>query len=222
VLEAIGAPQGETGEARTGAAYPPEPWALAGDAVVSLFAVPAGRLPAVPSGFVPLRLGGRGLVAAGWVRYGAGSVIEYSELFAAVAGSFRRRLTATVTHMWVDSEASRAGGRELWGYPKEMADFDLRLDPGGTAVARAGGAEIARGGFRAARRLPRLPPAPGGTVQVVDGRPAFVRSVTGGRPVLGRGGFTPAPAGPLGFLAAGRKLATVGLEDFRATFGASA
>jgi Acetoacetate decarboxylase (ADC) len=214
VVETIGAPQGTTSHA-----YPPEPWELAGDAVVSLFAVGAGRLPPVPAGFTPLTAAGRGLVAVGWVRYGPGSVLEYSELFAAVAGTFRRRPTATVTHMWVDSGASRDGGRELWGYPKELATFDLRLDPGGTAVAWAGGAEIARGGFRPARRLPRLPPSPGGTVQVVDGRPALVRAVSGGRPVLGRASFVPAPGGPLGFLAGARRLGSIGLEDFRTTFG---
>ena len=216
VLDTIGTPQGTTGTH----GYPPEPWALAGDAVVSLFAVPTDRVPPTPSGFAPFELGGRGLVAAGWVRYGEGSVLEYSELFAAVAGTFGGRPTATVTHMWVDSVASRDGGRELWGYPKELARFDLRLRPGASAIAwTEDGDEIAHGTFRPARRLPRVPPSPGGTVQAQGRTARFVRSVAGGRPVLGRASFVPAPGGPLGFIAAARRLGSVALEDFTATFG---
>jgi hypothetical protein len=43
--------------------------------------------------------------------------------------------------------------------------------------------------------------------------------VGAGRPVLGRGSFEPAPGGPLGCLASGRRLGTLGVQDFRATFG---
>jgi Acetoacetate decarboxylase (ADC) len=211
----VGAPQ--QAEART--AYPPEPWRLAGDAVMSLFAVPVGRLPATPAGFSPANVAGHGLVVAGWVRYGPGSVLEYDELFAAVCGTFGRSPTATVTHMWVNSAASRDGGRELWGYPKELADLDLRIGPDGTAVAWADGAEIARGAFRARWRLPRLPASQTGTVQIVGGAARFISARSGGRPVLGRGELVAAPSGPLGFLAAGRRLATVGVADFEALFG---
>jgi hypothetical protein len=216
LIETVDAPQ-QTGER---AGYPPEPWTLAGNAALSLFAVPIERLPAVPDGFAPTRIAGRGLVVAGWVRYGPGSVLEYDELFAAVCGIFNGRPTATVTHMWVDSEASRDGGRELWGYPKELATFAADLDPSGTAIAwTPDGAEIARGGFRESRRLPRLPAAEGGTVQVVGGEPRFIRSVSGAVPVLGRGELIPAASGPLGFLTTGRRLLTFGAADFQSTFG---
>jgi Acetoacetate decarboxylase (ADC) len=207
-------------QTRAGAAtYPAAPWRLGGQAWASFFALGAARLPAVPSGFRPLRIAGRGFVMAGWVDYQEGSVLRYGELYAAVLGTFRGRPTATVTHMWVDSEASRAGGRELWGYPKELAEFDLRIDPGGTAIAWADGVELARGSFRPAMRLGRLPALPTGTVQVVGGAPTPIRAVIGGRPALGRGRLDPAPGGPLGFLAGAHRLATIGVQDFRATFG---
>jgi Acetoacetate decarboxylase (ADC) len=206
-------------EQPAGAAYPPAPWRLAGHACLSVFVLPAAQLPAVPEGFTPLVLAGRGLMVAGWVSYEEGSVLEYSELFAAVAGRFGGRPTATVTHMWVDSEPSMAGGRELWGYPKELAEFDLDLDPDGSAVARADGVELARGEFRASTRLPRMPRTRTGTVQPVDGRLTPIPAVGSGRPVLGRGWFAPGPEGPLAFLTTGRRLATFGLQDFRAEFG---
>jgi hypothetical protein len=173
----------------------------------------------VPEGFAPLSVLGRGLMVAGWVSYEAGSVLEYGELFAAVAGRFDGKPTATVTHMWVDSAPSKAGGRELWGYPKELAEFDLRIDPAGSAVAWADGVELARGEFRATSRLPRLPDMQSGTVQPVDGRLTPISAVGSGRPVLGRGWFAPGPEGPLAFLTTGRRLGTLGLQDFRALFG---
>jgi len=200
-------------------AYPPAPWQLAGHACFSVFVLPAAQLPTTPDGFEPLVIARHGVVIAGWVEYRGGSVLEYGELCAAVAGRFRGRPAATVTHMWVDSEPSREGGRALWGYPKELAELDLRLSPGGSAAAWAAGREVAHGTFRARFRLPRLPRVRTGTVQVVGGRLAPIPCAGDARPVLGRGTFSPAPDGPLGFLATGRRVATFGVQDFRATFG---
>ena len=204
---------------QAGVAYPPAPWQLGGQGCISVFVLPAAQLPVTPAGFEPLIVAGRGVVIAGWVHYQEGSILEYGELFAAVSGRFAGKPTATVTHMWVDSPPSRAGGRELWGYPKELAEFDLQLDPAGSAAAWADGAELAHGTFHARFRLPRLPQLKTGTVQPVDGRLTPIPCVGSARPVLGRGTFTPAPNGPLGFLTTGRRIATFGVQDFRATFG---
>ncbi len=58
-------------------------------------------------------------------RYGAGSTLEYSELIV-VGGVVRQGTSvgAWITHIYVDSEASVAGGREIWGLPKQLATFD--------------------------------------------------------------------------------------------------
>jgi hypothetical protein len=85
--------------------YPPAPWRLHGQAQFHVLAVRTDRLPPTPDGFRPLVLGGRGLVVAGWVDYRGGSVLRYGELLAAVVGRWSGGLTATVTHMWVDSPA---------------------------------------------------------------------------------------------------------------------
>jgi len=199
--------------------YPPAPWPLAGQAQINVFVVPADQLPAVSAGFKPLRIAGRGLVMAGWVDYQEGSVLRYGEVFAAVLGVHDRRPTATVTHMWVDSVASMRGGRELWGYPKELADLDLKLAPAGRAVARFEGHELVRGAFHAWVTSPLRIHLRGTTVQPLDGAPTVVRARIGGRLVLGSGSFDPAPSGPLGFLAKGRLLLSIGLRDFQARFG---
>ena len=201
--------------------YPPAPWRLHGQAHFHVLAVRAERLPSTPDGFRPLTLGGRGLIVVGWVDYRGGSVLRYGELLAAVVGRWSGGLTATVTHMWVDSPASRAGGRALWGYPKELAEFELAIDPSGTARARepASADELAHGSFQALVTSPRTLGAAGGTVQPLDGRLVAVRALLRCRPSVGRGSFT-APAGsPLAFVEGARKLLSVGMRDFAFTFG---
>jgi hypothetical protein len=176
-------------------------------------------LPATPAGFRPLVLAGHGFVVAGWVDYQGGSVLRYGELFCAVAGFAGRRLTGTVTHMWVDSPASRRGGRELWGYPKELAELDLDIDPEGTAIARDGGVELARGSYRAWLRPPFRVKLATGTTQPHDGRLRPVRMTLRGAPSLGAGALAPGPGSPLAFLGTARRLVSFGLADFQAIFG---
>jgi Acetoacetate decarboxylase (ADC) len=200
--------------------YPPAPWVLRGQANFHVLAVRSASLPAVPAGFTPLRVGGFGLVVAGWVDYQGGSILRYGELLAAVAGRWAGGVSATVTHMWVDSPASRAGGRELWGYPKELASFELAIDPSGTARAHdPGGVELARGRFAALVTSPWRILIRGGTVQPLDGHLAAVRAVFRARPALGRGSISAPAESPLAFVNDARTLLSLGLRDFAFTFG---
>ncbi|WP_392959099.1 acetoacetate decarboxylase family protein [Streptomyces sp. LN245] len=105
--------------------YPEEPWHLAGQMYLSLWLVPARELPPVADGTRPVTVAGRGAVGAAWVVYENDSVLHYNELLRAVLVRDGRRPRVCVTDIWVDSAASMAGGRELWGIPKEMADFDI-------------------------------------------------------------------------------------------------
>jgi acetoacetate decarboxylase len=201
--------------------YPPAPWQLDGQAHFHVLAVRAERLPPTPDGFRPLVVAGRGLVIVGWVDYAGGSILRYGELLAAVVGRWSGGLTTTVTHMWVDSLASRAGGRELWGYPKELAEFELAIDPSGTALAREAdtGDELAHGSFRALVTSPRPIGAAGGTVQPMLGGLVAVRALFRFRPSLGRGSFVAPPGSPLAFVTGARKLISLGMRDFHFTFG---
>ncbi len=200
--------------------YPPAPWVLRGQANFHVLAVHSGSLPPVPAGFTPLRIGGFGLVVVGWVDYQGGSILRYGELLAAVAGRWAGGVSATVTHMWVDSPASRAGGRALWGYPKQLASFELAINPSGTARAcDPDGAELARGTFAALITSPGRISVRGGTVQPLDGRLAAVRAVFRSRPALGRGAISAPPESPLAFVNDARTLLRLGLRDFEFTFG---
>ena len=63
-----------------------------------------------------------------------------------------------ITDIWVDSPASRDGGRSLWAIPKELADLPLRTrrlgpgDPDDVQRASPTGQQVARGAFTS---LPR-------------------------------------------------------------------
>jgi Acetoacetate decarboxylase (ADC) len=200
--------------------YPPAPWVLRGQAHFHVLAVRSHALPPVPAGFIPLRVGGFGLVVAGWLDYQGGSILRYGELLAAVAGRWAGGISATVTHMWVDSPASRAGGRELWGYPKELARFELAIDPSGTARARdPDGAELAHRTFAALVTSPWRLSLRGGTVQPLDGRLAAVRALMRMRPSLGRGSISAPLDSPLAFLNGAHTLLSLGMRDFEFTFG---
>jgi hypothetical protein len=193
--------------------YPPEPWHLRGRMHVSVWLVPPAALPPHPQGLTapPLRLGGRVPVGAAWVTYQPGGVLSYRELLAARLVRDRGRPRATITEIWVDSEASRDGGRALWGIPKDLAELATDSPMSAPGIARA----VLRPGLRIPGRWPvslRL-------LQLLHGQPKTtgVRGRTAIR--LGRADWTPAPDGPLGYLSGRRPLLTVTLTDFDIRFG---
>lgn len=106
--------------------YPPAPWTLQGHAMtlIRLMDIAAVR-PFVPSelAIVPV-LPGKTLGLVYGSRYESGSTLEYSELIVSAAlVRLGWRLGAWISHIYVDHEKSIAGGREIWGLPKEWADF---------------------------------------------------------------------------------------------------
>jgi len=167
-------------------AHPPPPWRLRGDAAILLAPV---RLDATRAAPLPPRLSLVG--AAGWTvggvllaRYDETATLPYHELIlfsglARPAGT--ARLAVIVSHIYVDSEASVAGGRAIWGLPKELAEFDWserRID------VRQGGRTLLRAAVR--RRAGVRAPVPlwAPTLGTLAGAPA--RAV--GRGVLRGGG----------------------------------
>ena len=201
--------------------YPQPPWELYGDAQVHLLLCRTDRLEGVPDGYRPLVIAGFTPVLAGFINYTGASVLRYGELYVAVVGFVpgRTKPTATVTHMWVDSEASRRGGRELWGYPKELARFECAISPGGTARAYDGRGELATATFNSLFTSPLRISVRGGTYQPLGGTLKPVRAVMSGRPAFGWGRFEPASGGPLSFLVGARLVLSAGLKEFHFRFG---
>jgi len=212
------------------AAYPPEPWYLAGHLLVSAFRVPVRALPedvlaAVPHDHAPLVVAGHVTLGAAFVHYLPGGALRYEELLLALPVRKGLAIRQSIPHIWVDSDASRRGGRELWGIPKELGDFTREVDGRGRAVRTAmrsaeGGAEVAALDARVGPRLlPGTPPVPLATAQLLGGRRFVSRNTVFATVRALRTDWRFAPDGPLGFLAGRTPLLSLALHDAAVVFG---
>ncbi len=210
-----------------GVPYPPPPWRLRATFWVSLWGVPARRIPADTLGRdLRLRtLGGRALVATAFAVYHPGGDLAYNEVLAAVRVEARGRTFTHLSRIWVDHPASIAGARALWRIPKDAARFRFDEAANGALSADAWTAEgerIAGLSFRSTLRLPGRWPCrtiiaqtSGADEGIVETR---VRAWAGVS--QGRAEWDIPAAGPLGFLAGLAPLTSLRLKDVELTFGA--
>ncbi|GGF56067.1 acetoacetate decarboxylase [Marmoricola endophyticus] len=192
--------------------YPPEPWHLTGRCVVGVWLLPSGVAP-VPDapGARVVRVLGRTVVAAAFFSYAEPSPLTYEEVMATVLVRRGPRPRVSITHIWVDSPASRDGGRALWAIPKELARFET--GPGSWTAPGIGAVRMRP------RRLPLVVPL---AFRLLQGRAgAAVETRVGGRvrPALGRARWSVDADGPLGFLAGRRPVLTFSAVPFRLVFG---
>ena len=188
--------------------FPSPPWRLRAEMWLSLFLVR------------------RRLHGVAFVDYRTGGVLAYHELLVARLLGDGRHPRVRITDIWVDSEASREGGRSLWAIPKELAELPLRSSRSG-ARTRATFGGVAAGRTLAAGTFTTLPgaalvraPFSTSTSQERSDGSVVVTSFRGSAralPCRGRWDFD--ADGPLAFLRAGRPLASFHLRDARITFG---
>lgn len=199
------------------ASYPAEPWDLRGQLHASVFLVPASALALdLPPGCRPVRLAGRLVAGAAWVHYEPGGVLSYREVMATVLVRRGLRLMPHIVAIWVDSETSRDGGRGLWGIPKGLARFEERA---GRWTAGLESGPVASATVRVWRALPGRWPTPFSVVQWLDGAAKISPVRSRSRVAVSSVAWDVAAAGPLGFLAGRRPLASFTLADFRMSFG---
>lgn len=147
-----------TREASQAATYPPAPWRIAGPTVICPALVPLDVARAhVPAGVevvpvAPGRTAGGFLLA----RYEGDSTLRYGELLV-FPGLTRVRgsVGVWVSHAYVDSPASLAGGRRMWGVPKDLAAFDWA--DGRVRLTAEDGAHLMTATFPQPRRRLRVP-----------------------------------------------------------------
>ena len=206
-------------ESETQPTYPPEPWDLRGQLHASAFLVPFHEIPVdVPAGCQPIRLGKHGIVGVAWVNYEPGGVMQYRELMTTLLVRHGRQVMPTITHIWVDSAASRDGGRALWGIPKELAEFEFEGD---ALAARDADGPLARGTVTRVFALPGQWPSGFRVAQWLGGKAKFSPVRSRSRLELSKATFHADPTGPLAFLAGRKPLASFTLRDFRMTFGSA-
>jgi acetoacetate decarboxylase len=113
-------------------AYPQAPWHLQGYALQTLHVLDISRVrPLIPSELeiVPI-FPGKTLGGVYIAAYGTGSDLTYSELIVASGIIYHGgRLGSWISHIYVDNPDSVQGGREVWGLPKELAEFQWQHNP---------------------------------------------------------------------------------------------
>lgn len=106
--------------------YPKAPWTLQGYALQTCQLLDAKRVrPFIPPQLeLVCVLPGKTVGGIYVSHYGTGSVLEYSELIV-IAGlvSYSGQMGGWISHIYVDNADSVAGGRNIWGLPKEGAEF---------------------------------------------------------------------------------------------------
>jgi acetoacetate decarboxylase len=120
-------------------AYPPPPWHLHGISVqvFRLVDVRAARR-LVPASLRVVPVAPRRTLGILYcARYEAPSSLTYHELaFAPALVYAKGRFGFWISNIYVDHDGSRAGGRCIWGLPKEMATFRWSPDERELTVAQ--------------------------------------------------------------------------------------
>jgi len=186
--------------------FPPSPWSLRGQLFLSLW-----------------RLGHR-LAGTAFVDYQEGSELTYAELLRATPARVGRRLGVTISDIWVDSTASRDGGRALWAIPKDLAEFTLKHGQAFRGEARDEHGPLASAEFVVGRGLPGRLPFRSCTAQRRreggdDHETVFAPLSGTARARCARARWDFPAGGPFAELRGRRPLASVVLEDFALRFG---
>ena len=182
---------------------------------MSVWRISIGELPPLPARPVVLR--GTAFAITGWVEYEPTGVLAYRELFLSFAVRDGRHVSTTITHMWVDSPESRAGGRGLWAIPKELAEFTF--GPDRTFEAHDENGPLAAASFRRGRGLPLRVPTAFSVLQP-DGeelRRSPVRATAYAH--LAGADWRLGGSGPFAFLGEHRPWLSLAVRDFRMRFG---
>lgn len=106
--------------------YPKAPWNLQGYGFQTLHLLNIDRVYAlIPSSLELISVFPRKTLGGIYVAsYKAGSTIIYNELIVVSAIVYcKGKVGAWISHIYVDHPASIEGGREIWGLPKEIAQF---------------------------------------------------------------------------------------------------
>ena len=106
--------------------YPPPPWNLKGYAILTFNLLDFKQArDFVPEGLeIVAVLPGKTLGGVYLSVYETGSLLQYNELIVTSGLTrYKDQVSSWISHIYVDNTTSVAGGREIWGLPKEMAEF---------------------------------------------------------------------------------------------------
>jgi hypothetical protein len=197
--------------------FPPAPWHMHGSMWMSLFRLRDGDDRHPP-----------GTYGAVLVSYDEPSPLTYGELLVARwLGDGPHKGAVSITDIWVDSPASRAGGRELWAIPKDLCDFERESSIRGPVTTTSWAASVERRPIAEARFTdvsrvaPRVPMKGKVWQPGIDDHPEPADIVMAGtaRVLPCRAHWHFAEDGPLAFLRGARRLGSFRSSGFRLRFG---
>src|SRR6185437_1146643 len=117
--------------------YPPAPWRLRGHSIQALRLIDSSiARDHVPAGLRVVTVWpGKTLAVLYCASYEPPSVLRYHELVVAPAlVAAGGRIGFWISRIYVDDAISQAGGRGIWGLPKELASFTWQPDNREVAV----------------------------------------------------------------------------------------
>lgn len=123
--------------------YPPAPWRLSGTSIQTIRVVDANTARrTIPDGLRVVTVWpGKTLAVLYCAHYESPSVLQYHELILAPAlVAAGGRVGFWISQIFVDDRLSQAGGRAIWGLPKELAAFDW--DVKGREISVHSGAQL--------------------------------------------------------------------------------
>lgn len=194
--------------------FPPSPWDLTGHSYTGVWLLPKRLAPAPHNASTkPITIFGRTVVCAAFFVYEEPSPLTYDEIMSTILVRDGWRLRVSITHIWVNSVASRAGGRELWAIPKDLADFDVA--PHSSYAAQG----IGSLSVRRVRSMPFRVPARFSSAQDRDGILLVTPVVGHIRAGLAKARWSFAADGPIGFLSGRKPMLTLAAKPFHLIFG---
>lgn len=138
--------------------YPAAPWRVAGPGLICPALVPLAAARALVPDDVTVVPVAPGRTLGGFLlaRYEGPSTLHYGELLVLPALTRAAGRTGWwISHAYVDSPASLAGGRRMWGVPKDLATFAWRDD--GATLTRDDGVALLDVAWRTPTRTVPLP-----------------------------------------------------------------
>ncbi|HEY9826542.1 MAG TPA: acetoacetate decarboxylase family protein [Stenomitos sp.] len=125
--------------------YPPAPWHLYGNALQSfhLIDLETAKIVVPPDLEIVFILPGKTLGGLYLSVYDENSTLSYHELIVVSAlVRYQGIIGSWISHIYVDHPDSVQGGRNIWGLPKEMADFNwndrhIEVSQGNLCLCRA-------------------------------------------------------------------------------------
>jgi Acetoacetate decarboxylase (ADC) len=105
--------------------HPPAPWRLHGELTIvpARVRVADARRAPIPPGVELISAGGSTAGGALLARYTGGTLAYHELIVFSGIGRLGPKPGVVVSHIYVDDEQSMAGGRAIWGLPKELAEF---------------------------------------------------------------------------------------------------